>query len=277
MTTEFFMGERNLWPATPLIAITQVKNDAWIMTRWLQRTAEFADGIVIIDDGSTDGTYDLIRAAPKVVHVKRNKPGTPWRILANRHYLYDYARKLGAAWVCELDSDDILDVRFAAQRDELLSRPGVGRYWFQEITLWRSNQYYRVDKPNQYMRPTGCVPHLIRMNPRLRWRHPTFASWKHFAYAVIKKHRLDLGKQVSIHLSLCGIEGESVPIPLVKLHYHFVDWDEAWKKHLTYAVHRTIETSRPRKKVDEFVAWATSRLDETGLQLAPVKPEWEVL
>ena len=59
-----------------LIALAQVKDAAWIIEKWLQRTSEYADAIVMLDDGSTDGTYEILKEHPKVIRLLRNPPGT---------------------------------------------------------------------------------------------------------------------------------------------------------------------------------------------------------
>ena len=45
-----------------LIAACNFKNEEWILPTWLERTSQFADGIVALDDGSTDNTLKILRA-----------------------------------------------------------------------------------------------------------------------------------------------------------------------------------------------------------------------
>jgi hypothetical protein len=52
-----------------LVAACEIKNEDWIIERWLQRTGEFADGIIVVDDGSTDRTWALLLAL-----VRRIRP-----------------------------------------------------------------------------------------------------------------------------------------------------------------------------------------------------------
>ena len=57
-----------------------------------------------------------------------------------------------------VDPDEIMDVRLTDSLGDLLSRPGLGRIFFKEVTLWRSNKYYRVDKPDMFHRDFGLSP-----------------------------------------------------------------------------------------------------------------------
>lgn len=259
-----------------LVALAQAKNVAWIIEKWLQRTAEFADAIVALDDGSTDGTYEILKAHPKMIHLLRNPPGTGWHEVNCHNALLEVARELDPEWVIIIDTDEILDARFAGARDELLSRKDIGRYHFQEITLWRSNREYRVDKPEWYMRPKGCSPFLLRFTPELRWTHPDFRSWKHVLKAVLKEHRIPKQRKVGTRSLIGQLPGEEL-LPYVKLHYHFADREQAWRKHLKVAVIEAIQENRKWADVDDIIEFATARLDENGLQTMPVDPAWGTL
>ena len=269
-------GKRFRMAQIRLLALTQVKNQAWVIERFLQRTAEFTDAIVVLDDGSTDGTYEILKTHPKVVRLFRNSPGTPWHEVKCHNTLLAAARELDPEWIIIIDVDEILDARFTSVRDELLSRNDVGRYHFQEITLWRSSCEYRIDKPDWYMRPRGCSPWLLRFTPRLRWTHQGFQSWKSFAYEVLKRHRIPRRYNVGIRVLLGQLPGE-VELPYVKLHYHFADRELAWRTHMRNGIMEAIQFKKQWKDLDAILEFATRRLDETGLQLAPVKLEWGAL
>lgn len=261
-----------------LVALGSFKDDEWLVDRWLQRTAEFADAIIALDDASSDRTAEILQAHPKVVQVIRLSPGHAFSIVSNINLLLKATAALQPEWMMYIDSDEIIDRRFVERKQELLSVPDVARYHFQEITLWRSSQYYRVDRPDQYARASTASPILIRYNPRLTLTRPDRGYWKAVLQGLVQ-HPRKFFSPVYMPESLAwrNLEGRHVNLDLVKLHYHFVNWERVWKRHMTYAVLYAFQYHKKPSQVEEIVDWATKRLDETGLELAPVKPEWGVL
>ena len=53
-----------------IVVITPVKNEAWILERFLSVTSEFADHIIIADQNSTDGSQAICKKYPKVILVE---------------------------------------------------------------------------------------------------------------------------------------------------------------------------------------------------------------
>ena len=66
-------------------------------------------------------------------------------------------------------------------------------------------------------------------------------------------------------------------VDLVKLHYHFADLYHAWRKHMNYALQAAIRQHRPVGEIPLIVDWASKKISENGLELAPVNPEWGAL
>tara|TARA_B100000029_G_scaffold306778_1_gene299603 strand:+ start:4397 stop:5203 length:807 start_codon:yes stop_codon:yes gene_type:complete len=259
-----------------LVAIAMCKNEEAILEKWLQRTSEFSDGIIVIDDGSTDNSFKMLKANKKVKHIIKHEPGGPMEARKSRNKLFDAVREFGGEWTIILDIDEIMDIRLADHLDNLLNNPRVGQIYFKEISLWRNNKQYRIDKPDMYNRQrTMCQ--ILRMNKNLKWVP---------SYPYTLKHRLRMllqkGKYLPVppngYMKLRGLVGETLDLSeLVKIHYHFADWEKVWWTHLRYAVRESIQLKKNLKDVPEIVDWATLRLNEEGLELAPVKPEWGVL
>ncbi|HYW20100.1 MAG TPA: glycosyltransferase family 2 protein [Nodularia sp. (in: cyanobacteria)] len=53
-----------------IVVITPVKNEAWILDRFLAVTSEFADHIIIADQNSIDGSQDICQKYPKVTLIE---------------------------------------------------------------------------------------------------------------------------------------------------------------------------------------------------------------
>lgn len=259
-----------------LVALSRSQNGEWILSKWLERTCKFVDAIIMIDHGSTDRSVEILKSCPKVIQILQNPLDEPMQLMRDRNRLLKAAKKIGAEWVMILDIDEIMDVRFASRLNDILSQPDIGRIFFKEITLWRSNKFYRVDRPGMYNRDI-TTNQIIRLNSRLSWK----LQRKHtLPYRVMKF--FTTGKYepapLSGYESLNGIKGKTIAIPdLVKIHYHFTDWDRAWRAHVFYGVREAIQFKKSLNQAPEIAKWASDRLDETGLKLVPVKPEWGVL
>lgn len=255
-----------------LVALANIKNEAWIVERWLQRTSEIADTIIALDGGSTDGTAEILERHPAVHQVIRLTRRDRDYLVLNLNRLLDAVAPLQPEWVLMVDADEIMDARLPQMLGDLLSRPGVGRYLFREITLWRSNQQYRIDKPELHLRIHPSYPFLVRYNRNLRWE--SRVSWKGYLSMVMKQRRWPPRFPFDFR-RLEGIDGETVELgDVVKLHYHFADWDHAWRVQMRWAILQAINHRSKTNEIHDLVAWATYRMDETGLQLASVKPEW---
>ena len=259
-----------------LLATVRLKNEEWILEEWLERTSEFVDAILALDDGSTDRSYDLLRGHKCVVDIIRKPPGGAWTVLADRNLLVDRARTLGAEWVHIIDPDELMDVRLGERIDDLLADGDAGRHFFREVTLWRGVDQYRVDKPELYARIAG-TNQIVRMTPELKWRVSRRYSFKWRLLRSLREGRR-IRKPVSGHEKLVGLRDDTRNHDdLVRLHYHFVDWERCWRNHVRYAAREAIQFCLKLEDLEDIVDWATARLDEEGLRLAPVKDQWGVM
>src|SRR6476659_3715040 len=57
-----------------IIVLTPVRNEAWILDRFIKCTSLWADHIIIADQSSDDGSADLARKYPKVTVVENDNP-----------------------------------------------------------------------------------------------------------------------------------------------------------------------------------------------------------
>jgi len=265
-----------------VVAYMRCKNEADILDNWLQRTSEIADAIVVLDDASQDDTYKILKSHPKVVKLFQNlDQGGRWYQVRDLNRLLGETKKMNPEWIYFSDADELADGRLPDMLDDLLSQQDVGQYLFREITLWRSNTHYRIDHPEYFMRIHPENISLIRNVPSLRWiSRPTYLrqaykalrSWVRGRRYIFLKHRGGITR------SFVGVQGEVVHLDDVfKLHYHFVNWENAWIRQIRTTLNHTLSRSFTLYDIDHLVHYATQRMDETGLKLAPVKSEWKVL
>jgi glycosyltransferase involved in cell wall biosynthesis len=92
----------------PLVVLTPVKNEAWILDRFLAVTSRVADLIVVADQGSTDDSRDICRSFPKV-HLLDN-PSPEYDEAQRQILLLRAARELvpGEKVLLALDADELI-------------------------------------------------------------------------------------------------------------------------------------------------------------------------
>ncbi len=107
------------------------------------------DGIVAFDDGSVDGSADLLKASPCVIETLHADPGrVTWDEVGNYRRLVRAALKHDPEWLISLDADERLEVCFRARAERVIRRGallGLSAYAVRLRELWGSHDRYRVD------------------------------------------------------------------------------------------------------------------------------------
>lgn len=94
--------------------MTVVRNESAIIRDTLDHMASFCDGVVVLDDASTDGTADLCRRHEVVVEVLRRETWDRDRVMAqgrHRGMVLNAARKYGGPddWFVYMDADERIE------------------------------------------------------------------------------------------------------------------------------------------------------------------------
>ena len=94
--------------APPLIVLTPVRNEAWILDRFLAVTSRVADQIILADQQSTDDTRAIAARYPQVHVIANDDPG--FDEARRQRLLLDAARALvpGPKVLLALDADEII-------------------------------------------------------------------------------------------------------------------------------------------------------------------------
>ena len=107
-----------------IICMTPVKNESWILDRFLKCASLWADNIIIADQMSDGGSAEIASNYPKVTIVKNESPifNEPER----QELLIQEARKIpGPRLLIALDSDEFLtsDFMFSPEWDTIIKAP----------------------------------------------------------------------------------------------------------------------------------------------------------
>jgi hypothetical protein len=115
-------------PRPQLVCLTPVKNEAWILDRFLAAAATWADLIVVADQISADGSREIVEEHPKAVLIENDSE--EYNEVARQRLLLDAARRLapGPRVLIALDADEALTAD-APQQPEwqamLAAEPGT--------------------------------------------------------------------------------------------------------------------------------------------------------
>ncbi len=132
-----------------LLATTMVRDDARFLPGMLRNVGAQVDGIIALDDGSTDGTVRLLEECPHVLELLRNPPDRPHYDEPGGHQrLVKAALQHGAEWIMSVDADERLEKDFRTRAERVIRRGqrfGLEGFSVRTRDLWDSLDCFRVD------------------------------------------------------------------------------------------------------------------------------------
>jgi hypothetical protein len=132
-----------------LLALLAVRDDERFLPGYLANVAPHVDGIVALDDGSTDGSFELLAASPLVLEVLRVPADRPaWDEIGNYRRLLAAAMGHEPDWILSLDADERLERRFRDRALRAIERGGllrIGGLAMHLREVWDDPEMVRVD------------------------------------------------------------------------------------------------------------------------------------
>lgn len=180
-----------------MITLNEEKNIARALS-----SCTFADEIVVVDGGSTDGTLDILRSHKKVVLIQH-----PWEGHFGKQRQVSLDNCTGD-WVIRLDADEAFSQFLEENVRTVLksSQPDVVGYFIRQCNLVEDERYYSKGSDD------------YENIPRI-WRNLKVAKWE--------------GR---IHEELRGLDGGSGKYwDAYVVHYGFLDHKKLWKKGEQYS------------------------------------------
>ena len=132
-----------------LLATTMVRDDARFLPGMLRNVGAQVDGMIALDDGSTDGSDRLLEECPHVLELLRNQPDRPYYDEPGGHQrLVEAALRHGAEWIMSVDADERLERDFRSRAERVIRRGqrlGMEGFSVRTRDLWDSLGRYRID------------------------------------------------------------------------------------------------------------------------------------
>lgn len=186
-----------------LAAILRIKDQIATIDECFIKLSEIVDLIVVVDNGSTDGTLEAYKKYPKVVKVLQTEGFDEGR---DKILVLDEAKKTGADWILWIDADEVFEKHFTKKVAESYMRSKYNRVSFRMCNFWMNRKDCRYDG-----------------NYFLYTLHPQRSMWRNLPSAYFKNLKIHNG-------DIQGVPGPTLISPYRLKHYGYADPKKALQK-----------------------------------------------
>jgi glycosyltransferase involved in cell wall biosynthesis len=184
-----------------LVIMLRVKDGILFAEEWLRCFEKLADEIVVLDNGSTDGTYEILKKHPKVVNILQTEGYNEGR---DKNLLYEQVRLRKPDWCLWIDIDEIFEPQLTRSHfDNLMKSRFVNKYAFRRFHFMDrehfAGSWYRLNYSAGHDRvmwrenPSGYFQNLVIDSPNVKGirgiKRNTNFRLKHLGY--INKELVD--------------------------------------------------------------------------------------
>jgi len=132
-----------------MVALLAVREGMRFIPGYLRNVAPQVDGIIALDDGSSDDSPRLLAGHEAVIELLRNPRNRPtWDEVGNHRALVKAALRQRAEWIVCVDADERLELDFRMRAERVIARGnllGYSAYAVHLRELWDDPGQYRSD------------------------------------------------------------------------------------------------------------------------------------
>lgn len=199
------------------VAMLRVKDGILFVREWLDCFEKLVDEIVVLDNGSTDGTLEVLQSHSKVVDIVCTEGYNEGR---DKNLLYAHLRKRNPDWCIWVDVDEIFEPQLTRSHfDRLMKSKVVAKFAFRRFhfidRLFFAGSWFRLNYSAGHDRlmwredPSGYFEDFILDSPNVKGikglKIGTNFRLKHLGY--ISKDLVD--KKADIYRAVISPEKES--------------------------------------------------------------------
>jgi hypothetical protein len=141
------------WPRrrkTRILALLTFRNEMRFLPDYFENIRPLVDGVVALDDGSIDGSAELVAGQPEVLELLRLPPREDhqWDDALNHRRLVEASWKHHPDWLLGLDADERLEQGFRERAEQEIARARKERHRAYRLHLreiWDDPLWYRAD------------------------------------------------------------------------------------------------------------------------------------
>lgn len=125
-----------------IAAILRIKDDILFVEDCLSKLTELVDKIIILDNGSTDGTQNVYSKFPKVTKILHTEGYHEGR---DKIMLLEEVKKHNPDWILWQDADEFIENNFSRKDIEKYMNSKYDRVVFRMCHFWLDRENFRYD------------------------------------------------------------------------------------------------------------------------------------